>query len=206
MIDRLCDAYPSEMRPFSAIEGKVASRSVFISRTGYTGEDGFELMVATPDAPHLWEALVSEGVRPCGLGARDVLRLEAGLALHGHDIDASTTPLEAGLERFVRLDKEFVGVEALLRQKEAGLKKRLVGLAVQGRSIAREGYPILADGSEVGRVTSGTLSPTLDRNIGMGYVLVEFANPGQRLQVDIRSRLVEAEVVTLPFYSRNAPR
>ena len=206
VLDQLCDATPSSMRPFSAIEASVASRPAFIGRTGYTGEDGFELIVAAGDAPHLWQTLMSRGAVPCGLGARDVLRLEAGLPLHGNDIDASTTPLEAGLGRFVRMDKEFVGVEALRRHREAGLKRMLVGLLVQGRSIAREGYPILVEGTEAGKVTSGTHSPTLDRSISMGYVLVEFAAPGQKLQVDIRGRLIEAEVVPLPFYVREAVR
>ena len=204
-LDLLCDGHPSSMRLFSAIEANVASVNALIGRTGYTGEDGFELIVAAEDAPHVWQTLMGEGAVPCGLGARDVLRLEAGLALHGYDIDTSTTPLEAGLERFVRLDKEFVGVEVLRRQSESGLKRRLVGLAVQGRSIAREGSPVLAQGARAGKVTSGTHSPTLDRNIAMGYVLVEFAAPGQQLQVDIRGRLTEAEVVPLPFYSRRRP-
>ncbi len=210
VMDRLCDVAPANIRPFSAIKGNVASKLALISRTGYTGEDGFELIVSAQDAPHVWEALTGEGAVPCGLGARDVLRLEAGLALHGNDIDASTTPLEAGLERFVRLEKEFVGVEALRRQREAGLRRRLVGLAVQGRSIARRGYPIVDAASSppdaphrsVGKVTSGTYSPSLDRNIAMGYVLMEFASPGQALQVDIRGNLAEADVVSLPFYSR----
>ena len=204
VLDRFCDSSPSSIRPFSATEGKVASRTAFIGRTGYTGEDGFELIVAARDAPHIWQTLMGEGAVPCGLGARDVLRLEAGLALHGNDIDSSTTPLEAGLERYVRLDKEFVGVEALRRQKEAGPKSRLVGLEVSAGSIARAGHPILVWGAEVGKVTSGTHSPTLDRNIAMGYVLGEFAASGQKLQVDIRGRFSEAEVVPVPFYSRNA--
>ena len=203
MLDQLCDANPSGMRPFSAIEGNVASKTAFIGRTGYTGEDGFELIVASDDAPHVWEALMGEGAVPCGLGARDVLRLEAGLALHGNDIDTSTTPLEAGLERFVRLGKEFVGAEALRSQKEDGPKSLLVGLAVEGRRIARAGDHILADNSQVGRVTSGTYSPTLDRSIAMGYVSIEFASPGQKLRVDVRGRLSEAEVTPLPFYSRD---
>ena len=203
ILDRLCDINPSGTRTFSATEGIVASVPAFIGRTGYTGEDGFELIVAAQDAPHIWQALMGEGAASCGLGARDVLRLEAALALHGNDIDTSTTPLEAGLERFVRLGKEFVGVDVLRREQEAGSKRRLVGLDVRGRSIAREGYPILAQGTQVGQVTSGTYSPTLDRNIAMGYVTMEFAGLGQKLQVDIRGRLAEAEIVPLPFYSRD---
>ncbi len=206
MLGRLCDVDPSGIRTFSAAQGTVASVPAFIGRTGYTGEDGFELIVAAPDAPHVWQTLMGEGAVPCGLGARDVLRLEAALPLHGNDIDTTTTPLEAGLERFVRLDKEFVGADALRRERDGGSKRRLVGLEVRGRSIAREGYPILAKNTQAGRVTSGTYSPTLDRNIAMGYVTVESAEQGQELQVDIRGRLVEAEVVPLPFYSREVVR
>ena len=213
ILDRLCDVSPSSTRPFSYTEGNVASKPAFIGRTGYTGEDGFELIVEAADAAHVWKALMDEEAVPCGLGARDVLRLEAGLALHGNDIDTSTTPLDAGLERFVRLDKEFAGVEVLRRQKEDGPKRRLTGLVVEGRSIARSGYPILAErvassteaSRSVGNVTSGTHSPTLDRSIAMGYVLMEFASPGQKLQVDIRGRLTEAEAVPLPFYSKRRP-
>ena len=217
ILELLSDSNPSSMRPFSIMEGNAASRPCFIGRTGYTGEDGFELITSAGDAPHVWNALMGQGAVPCGLGARDVLRLEAGLALHGHDIDPSTTPLEAGLDRFVRLETDFVGSEALRGQKEAGLTRRLVGLVVEGRSIAREGYPIVArksepplgpelvEGRKVGHVTSGTYSPTLDTSIAMGYVLMEFASPGQRLQIDIRGRLTGAEVTQLPFYSRRRP-
>ena len=200
----ICHVDLSLMRPFSASEGTVASRPAFIGRTGYTGEDGFELIVAADDGAHVWEALLGLGAISCGLGARDVLRLEAGMALHGNDIDTSATPLEAGLERFVRLDKEFVGAVPLRRQAEEGPKRRLVGLRVDGRSIARSGYDILAGDIPAGVVTSGTLSPTLDRVIAMGYVLVEFASPAQVVQVDIRGKRTEAEVVPLPFYSRKA--
>ena len=202
ILGRLCEPDPSNMRLFSYIEGHVATKPAFIGRTGYTGEDGFEIIVDAVDGPHIWRTLMAEGSVPCGLGARDVLRLEAGLSLHGHDIDTSTTPLEAGLKRFVRLDQEFVGADALRRQKEAGLTRRLAGLTVEGRSIARQGYQILAQSAPAGLVTSGTLSPTLDRVIAMGYVLIDFSTPGQSLQVDIRGRLTEAEVVPLPFYSR----
>ena len=206
MLDRLCDATPSGMRLFSAMHGNVVSRGALIGRTGYTGEDGFELIVSAQDAPDVWKALMDAGAVPCGLGARDVLRLEAGLALHGNDIDASTTPLEAGLDRFVSLGKEFAGVQALRRQAEDGPNRRLVGLEVEGRNIARAGYDIYDGGTQVGTVTSGTHSPTLDMGIAMGYVLVGSASPGRRMQIDIRGRSASAEVVSLPFYSRNVAR
>ena len=202
LLGRLCDARLSDLRPFAALEAKVASSSSLIGRTGYTGEDGFELIMQGEDGPNVWEALLDLGAVPCGLGARDVLRLEAGLALHGQDIDSSTTPLEAGLERFVRLDKEFVGAGELRRQKEEGPKSRLVGLEVDGRSIARTGFAILDGQTQVGRVTSGTYSPTLDRSIAMGYVSTASHRPGTRLNVDIRGRLTEVEVAPLPFYTR----
>ena len=205
-LDSLCDAHPSGLRHFSSIEAEVASVPALIGRTGYTGEDGFELIVAADRADQVWRALMGKGAVPCGLGARDVLRLEAGLALHGHDIDDSTTPLEAGLERFVRLEKEFVGVEALRSQQKAGLSRRLVGLLVAGKNIAREGYSILAERTPIGSVTSGSYSPTLDRAIAMGYVTIESSAPSGILGIDIRGRAAEAEVVSLPFYSRSVAR
>ena len=204
LLERISDVQPPAIRFFGALEGTVAARSALIGRTGYTGEDGFELILEAEDAPGVWEALMAQGVTPCGLGSRDVLRLEAGLALHGHDIDTSTTPLEAGLERFVRLDKEFVGAASLRRQKEEGPSSRLIGLVIHGRTIARQGYAIFQDGTHVGTVTSGTHSPTLDRSIAMGYVTSAFALPGNRLLVDIRGKLTEVEVVPLPFYARSA--
>ena len=175
---------------------------VFIGRTGYTGEDGYEMVVESDDARALWQCLLDMGAVPCGLGARDVLRLEAGLPLHGHEIDADTTPIEAGLERFVHLEKEFVGSQVVRQQQEHGVQRRLIGLTVPGRSAPRAGYSILDQGHHVGQITSGTFSPTLDTSIAMGYVLVRYASPGQVLQVDIRGRASQAQVVTLPFYTR----
>ena len=206
LLEAAGDVDTSRMRFFSYTEGAVASRHAFIGRTGYTGEDGFELIVDAGDAAHVWETLMESGAIPCGLGARDVLRLEAGLSLHGNDIDTATTPLEAGLERFVRLDKEFVGADALRRQRDDGPSRRLVGMNVQGRSLARHGYPVLHDGAQVGVVTSGTQSPTLDRVVAMGYVLSGLAEAGNRLQIDIRGRLAEAEIVPLPFFTRDQGR
>ena len=207
LLASICDPDPSEMRLFSGIEGKLDSRSAYVGRTGYTGEDGFELITEAAAASYLWHSLMDRGGVPCGLGARDVLRLEAGLSLHGNDIGATTTPMEAGLDRFVHLDKDFVGAEALRRQMESGPAEKLVGLAVQGKSIARAGTPILSwatQATQVGKVTSGTHSPTLDSSIAMGYVTKDFSSTGERLQVDIRGRLTQAEVVPLPFYSRKA--
>ena len=204
MLGRLCDSPLDALRPFAALDATVSSRNALIGRTGYTGEDGFELITQGEDAQPVWKALRDLGAVPCGLGARDVLRLEAALPLHGQDIDASTTPLEAGLDRFVRLEKDFIGAGALRRQNEAGPESRLVGLEVHARSIARPDCEIFDGDLKVGKVTSGTYSPTLDRSIAMGYVSTASNRPGTRLFVDIRGRRTEMEVVPLPFYTRAA--
>jgi aminomethyltransferase len=181
--------------------GEVEGAHAVISRTGYTGEDGFELFVRPDDAPRVWRSLVEAGAVPVGLGARDTLRLEAGMCLYGNELDAETTPLEAGIGFAVHLDKEqeFLGQEALRREKEEGLKKRLVGFKVEGRGIARHDYPVAVDGETVGSVTSGTLSPTLNEAIGLALVA-----PGVEDEFDvvIRDRAVAARTVPLPFYKR----
>ncbi len=202
LMDGLCGGQPSSLRFFGSMEAEVDGQSTFIGRTGYTGEDGFEVILDASGGPRLWQTLVANGMTPCGLGARDVLRLEAGLALHGNDIDTSTSPLEAGLDRFVRLEKDFAGAAALRRQRDHGINRKLVGLTVEGRSLPRHDYPIMSNADEVGRITSGGYSPTLDRNIAMGYVSTGFDTLGQALQVDIRGRLANATVAQLPFYSR----
>jgi aminomethyltransferase len=207
------------LRPFALMESSVQPARVeairesppqggpgkaLVSRTGYTGEDGVEVVLPAADGARLWRALAERGVTPCGLGARDVLRLEAGLALHGNDLDATTTPLEAGLGRFVaETNTVFIGREALERQRASGVRRSLVGFRVVERGIPRHGYRVLsAAGVEVGAVTSGGYSPTLDAAIGMAYVTTQHAGPGTRLVVDIRGRLTPAEVAPLPFYSR----
>ena len=202
LADRICPQTPSSLRFFASMEGQLLGKKAFIGRTGYTGEDGFELVVDASDGPSTWDALVTGGMTPCGLGARDVLRLEAGLPLHGNDIDPTTSPLEAGLDRFVRLRKEFAGADFLRRQKEEGVSRKLVGLFAEGRSIPRHDYDIKAGEQVVGKITSGGFSPTLDRNIAMGYVQPRWSDTGQNLQIDIRGRLTKATVTTLPFYTR----
>ena len=193
----------SSMRPFAAVETTVAGADTLLARTGYTGEDGFELIVPSEAAPDVWKLLTDRGAAPCGLGARDVLRLEAGLLLHGNDMDASTNPYEAGLGRFVDPDREsYVAGEALRRVRDQGVSKRLVGFSVLERGIPRHGYPILDDSTQIGQVTSGGRSPTLDRSIGLGYVPNDYSTAGSRFKIDIRGRAVEAEVTALPFYSR----
>ena len=199
--------HPSSLRLFSAGEGTwktgaLKGKAVFMGRTGYTGEDGFEVVVEKAMLANAWDQLVKSGAVPAGLGARDVLRLEAGLPLHGHEIDEDTTPIEAGLNRFVKQSGEFIGSEVLHNQIEQGTEKKLIGLHLMGRSAPRVGYPISFEGGEIGHVTSGSYSPTLDKSIAMGYVLERYSKIGQRLQIDIRGRLTDTEVVELPFYSR----
>jgi aminomethyltransferase len=190
------------IKVFGHLEATVLGKPGFIARTGYTGEDGFEVMVDPDVALELWQSLHNNGVIPCGLGARDTLRLEAALALYGQDIDDTTTPLEAGLGWLVHLDTkgDFIGRAVLEQQKVAGVQRRLVGLQTQGRNIARHGYQILSTGKVVGEVTSGTLSPTLGYPIALGYVPTKLATVGQPLEVEIRGKAYPAVVVKRPFY------
>ena len=207
LLDTLCQLSggepPSSLRFFAWGEGALRGRPVFVGRTGYTGEDGFELSMPAEDAISTWNTLQECGALPCGLGARDVLRLEAALPLHGHEIDTETTPIEAGLDRFVRREGDYLGQPVLAQQLEQGTERRLVGLILPGRSAPRAGYSILHQGREVGRITSGSFSPTLDTSIAMGYVLAGHSEPESILEVDIRGRRAEARIVPLPFYSRN---
>jgi aminomethyltransferase len=196
---------------YSVAEGEVAGVSVRVARTGYTGEDGFELFVGATQVVDLWRALLEAGdpagLRPCGLGARDTLRLEAGMPLYGNELDRDTNPFEAGFGRIVHLEKpgDFVGREALSRAAARGARrKQLVGLEVTGRGIARHGYPLFAAGGEarIGVVTSGTVSPTLGKPIAMAYVQPPSARIGMKVEVEIRGKRVDSEVVPLPFYRR----
>ena len=202
MLQRLTSFDLSTLKSFNFIECDVAGVSGIIARTGYTGEDGFEVIVDATDGSKIWQTLTSNGMTPCGLGSRDVLRLEAGLALHGSDIDLTTSPLEAGLDRFVQLEKEFASAPVLRKQRDDGINRKLIGLTVKGRNIPRHNYPIIHNNSEVGHVTSGSYSPTLDTNIAMGYVSTGLTEPNEPLHVNIRGRLVEASITQLPFYSR----
>ncbi|MGB9803401.1 glycine cleavage system aminomethyltransferase GcvT [Desulfofundulus sp.] len=185
---------------------EVGGVKCMVSRTGYTGEDGFELYCPANEAPRLWDEIMSagerEGLVPCGLGARDTLRFEAAMPLYGHELSENITPLEAGLERFVSWEKYFVGKEALLRQRDGGVKRRLVGFEMVDRGIPRQGCTIVRDGQVIGEVTSGTQSPTLGKALGMGYVPVEYAAPNSGLEVNIRGRSARAKVVPVPFYRR----
>jgi aminomethyltransferase len=196
------------LKRFSLARGSVAGIAVLAARTGYTGEDGFELFVPNADGPALWEALLRvggpAGLVPVGLGARDTLRLEAGLTLYGNDIDETTTPLEAGLDRWVKLDgREFLGASSLRAQRRMGLTRKLVGIQMVGRGIARHGYGVSDAGyNVVGEVTSGSPSPTLGTHIGLAYVPLASTALGTSLFVNIRQKPIEATVVSAPFYKR----
>ena len=204
----LTDVDLGGLRYYAIAEGTVAGLPALVARTGYTGEDGFEVFVDWAHGPDAWAALEAAGrgagLLPCGLGARDTLRLEAGMPLYGNELDRATNPYEAGLGRVVKLDKpgDFVGREALAKAAREGVSRRLVGLAMTGRGIARHGYPVLRAERRTGQVTSGPMSPTLQRAIAMAYVAPPDGEPGTILEVEIRDQAVPAEVVPLPFYKR----
>ncbi len=189
-----------QLTSFAHLTTQINGDDVFIARTGYTGEDGFEIMTTPIIAQQLWTDLLEAQVIPCGLGARDTLRLEAGMCLYGQDMDENTTPLEAGLGWLVNFNHDFIGKDILLSQKEEGIKKKLIGLQMEGRYIARHGYPILSENQVIGEVTSGTLSPTLNNAIALGYVDYNHSKIGQKLTVEIRGKQHEAEIIKKPFY------
>ena len=205
VLQTLCADNLASMSGYAFVEMEVQGSRALVSRTGYTGEDGFEVMVEAADAEHVWDAL---GASPCGLGARDTLRTEAGFALYGHDIDRSTNPYEARLGWVVSSGKaSFVGRAALAQIKAAGPSRRLVGLRVAPGGVPRPEFPILHNAERVGSVTSGTFSPTLKQNIAMGYVPVGLSDVGGQLAVEMRGKPAAAEVVALPFVPhRSRPR
>ncbi|MFD8093121.1 glycine cleavage system aminomethyltransferase GcvT [Streptomyces malaysiensis] len=213
ILKRLTDADLDGLKYYAGLPGTVAGVPAMIARTGYTGEDGFELFLAPDDAERVWDALTEAGAPvglvPCGLSCRDTLRLEAGMPLYGHELTSDTTPFDAGLGRVVKLDKpgDFVGrqaLEAASRQADTVSPRTLVGLIAEGRRVPRAGYAVVAaDGSRIGQVTSGAPSPTLGKPIAMAYVDVEYAKPGtEGVSVDIRGTREPYEVVALPFYRR----
>ena len=208
IVGRVTDLDLAAIRYYGIAEGSVAGIPALVARTGYTGEDGFEIFVETGRAGELWDALWAagqpDGLAPIGLGARDTLRLEAGMPLYGNDLDPTVNPYEANLGRVVRLEKpgDFVGREALERVAEAGPARLLVGLTMTGRGIARHGYPVHAGDRVTGVVTSGTQSPTLGRAIALAFVAPTDAEPGTIVEVEIRAARIAAEVVPLPFYRR----
>ncbi len=192
----------SEVGNYRHQSGTILDQPAWFARTGYTGEDGFEVLVTPEVGCQLWQTLLDQGVAPCGLGARDTLRLEAAMALYGQDINDTTTPLEAGLKWLLNFEGDFIGQPALQKQKEAGVARRLVGLQMEGRNIARHDYPVCVDGQAVGTVTSGSFSPTLGVAIALAYLPPEFAKVGQSVTVEIRGKQCPASVVKRPFYRR----
>jgi len=205
IVDALCEPRVLDLPYYHFREATVAGvRGCIVARTGYTGEDGFEVFVPPEGARKLWDALLGKGVVPCGLGARDSLRLEVAYRLYGNDMDEQHTPLEAGLGWIVKLDKPggFVGSDALIRQKQEGLKRRLAGFKLTGRGIARQGYPVVKDGQGIGEVTSGTMSPVLKESIGLAYVPAALAKEGSAFDVEIRGKPVPARVVKTPFVEK----
>ncbi len=207
IVQTVADLQVDTIKKFRAASGTVAGVRCLIARTGYTGEDGFELFVSAPDACGLFEALLAAGrgagLLPCGLGARDTLRMEAGLPLYGHELDRETTPLEAGLSHFVKFGRDFAGAEALAAEMAAGLRKRLIGVRTQdGRSIARHGYRLFREEAQVGIVTSGSFAPSFGRPLAMAYITNQEMSPDTMVQVAIRDRKVAAELIALPFYRR----
>jgi aminomethyltransferase len=197
-----------ELAFFATAEAELFGRKVQVARTGYTGEDGFEVFVENDGAAQVWDGLLevgaSHGIAPAGLGARDTLRLEACLRLYGNDIDESTNPLEAGLGFTVKLDAgDFLGRDALARIKAEGHSRKLVGVEMIGKGIARHGYPVLSGGEPVGHVTSGGPCPTLNKNLGLCYVPISLARIGQPVDIEIRDKAIEARIVKTPFYKRS---
>jgi aminomethyltransferase len=203
----LTEADPAPLRYYHAMQTRYRGQDCVVSRTGYTGEDGLELVVNSDQALPLWQDLVARGARPCGLGARDTLRLEAAMPLYGHELTEEIDPFQAGLAWTVKMDKgAFIGRDALLRRKEDSTLRERVGLELDGKRIAREGALVLKDSHAVGLVSSGTFAPTLNRVIAMAYVEPALTAAGSSCEVDIRGKAVPARVVPLPFYRRTSSR
>jgi len=209
ILDRLTDGAATPLGRFRAVRTPVAGRPALLARTGYTGEDGFEVYTRAEDAVPVWRAILDagrgDGLVPTGLGARDTLRLEAALPLYGQELGPEVSPVAAGLDRFIRLDHAFVGRDALARERDAGVPRRLVGLRLTERAVPRTGYAVRdAAGETVGEVTSGLVSPTLGEPLALALVQAPKSAVGTPLAVDVRGRAVPALVVPTPFYTREA--
>ena len=203
ILQKICDVDLNKLGHHKIVSARISHLPSLISRTGYTGEDGFELFIDHSKAENIWNKLIELGAVPCGLGARDTLRLEAGMPLYGHEYNEGITPLETGFSFAVKLDKgDFIGRNSLEVHKKEGFSKRLVGIKLKEIGIPRQGHKIFKGGKIVGYVTSGTMSPTLKIPIGMGYVRTEFSGIGSALDVEIRGKHIKAETVKLPFYKR----
>lgn len=209
ILSRLTDVKLEELFSFHFAAGRVAGAEALVSRTGYTGEDGFEIYTRVPNPDVIWEALLEEGKSvdclPIGLGARDTLRLESCLMLYGNDIDDTTTVLEAGLSWVIKFKKgDFLGRDALLKQKEEGVTRRIAGFEIVGRGIARSHYSVFVGGQKVSEVTSGTYSPSLKKSIGLAYFPIGSTSEGTDIQIEIRGKRTDAVVVPTPFYKRES--
>ena len=206
ILQKITDYDLNEIKRFNFTEILVAGIKMIVSRSGYTGEDGFEIYFDNVAAEKIWDKLLEigkeDGLIPCGLGARDTLRTECGMMLYGHDIDLDHSPLEAVYSWVVSLDKNFIGKDFLDRQNKEGLKRKLIGFEMIDRGIARQHYPIYKNNEEIGEVTSGVPSPTLGKNIGMGYIKTEFMQPGTEIEIKVRDNFVKAKIVELPFYKK----
>lgn len=208
ILSKLTTARLAELKYYWFIpEAEVAGKKVMISRTGYTGEDGFEIYCCPDDAAALWEAMMEAGnpygLVPAGLGCRDTLRFEATLPLYGHELSAEITPLEAGLGKFVALDKgEFNGCEILAQQQQTGVRRKIAGFVLTGRGVPRSEYPVISGGRQIGMVTTGSYAPTLEKNLGLALVEADFAKIGQQFSIEIRGKEISAEVISKPFYRR----
>lgn len=206
VLEKLSAPHFKKIKQHSFREVALAGASVMVSRTGYTGEDGYEFFVPVEQAEALWNLILETGkdagIMPCGLECRDILRLEMGYPLYGSDIDETRTPLEAGLAPFVDFKKEFIGKDALLKLKAGGVKERLVGFMLAQKAAPRSGGSIFSEDREIGVVTSGALSPAARSGIGLGYVLSRYAQPGQEVDIEVKDREIAAKIVELPFYRK----
>lgn len=203
ILQKITDADLKKLGHHEIMSAKVLGVFCLVSRTGYTGEDGFEIFLDRSKAEPVWKKLLEHGAAPCGLAARDTLRLEAGMPLYGHEYNEGITPLETGFSFAVKFDKgDFIGKSSLLMHKEEGISKKLVGIKLKEMGIPRQGCKMFKNGNLIGYITSGTMSPTLKAPIGMGYVRIENSEVGSTLDIEIRGKLVPAEIVKLPFYKR----
>lgn len=205
IIKRILKNDPSDLKFYNFKEEVIVNTQVLLSRTGYTGEDGFEIYGKSEEAEKIWDKIMEEGrkdgLSPCGLGARDLLRLEMGYCLYGNDITTATTPLEANLSWVVSLDKEnFIGKDFLLKQKKEGIKRKLVGILVPGKRIPRHGYKILIKGEDIGTITSGNYSPNISSSIAMGYISKQYEKEETKVEIEIRNTIVGGEIIKLPFW------
>jgi aminomethyltransferase len=210
ILQKLTDEKLDEIKYYHFTVGKVDGVDAIISRTGYTGEDGFEVYADEKYAEQLWNKFLEignfgteTGILPCGLAARNTLRLESAMSLYGHEISDETTPLEANLGWICKLNKDFLGRDALAKQKESGLTRKLVGFEVTDKGIARDDFDVYINDKKVGKVTSGSPAPFLKKNIGLAFVPSEFANIGQEIKIDVRGKHLAAKIVPTPFYKRD---